>query len=422
MEKTYRKTGIDIIGDAPWGTHYCQFYKTKKDLIDILVPYFKAGLENNEFCMWVTSEPLGIEDARRSLKRAVENLHDCFKKGQIEILDYSQVYTKSGKFEADKVLEGWAKKEKEALKKGFDGLRITGNTFWLEKKDWRDFAEYEEKVTSTIGKLKMLVLCSYSLDKCGLLEIIDVVNTHNSVLFLRKGKWTVVENVGHRRLMRAEMSRKQVEGFTAYIQAKRELEKKLLAQNIHDDVAQVLAAIKMNLSMMYGKLPEEQKFLSEKINSINKLLIETIHKVKRMYTELRPSLLNHIGLVAAIEWQVEEFQERLGVKCDVNIECEEIELDWDRKTAFFRVFQMLLANVGMHAKATRLRVKLSLEGRNLKLELKDNGIGIKREQLTSPNSFGIIEIRERIHFLEGEVEIKGIPDKGTKVTVKIPLH
>ena len=90
MEKAFRKTGIDIIGDAPWGTHLCQFYQTKKDLIDILVPYFKAGLENNEFCMWITSEPLKVEDAKAALKIVVKNLDHFIKKGQIKILDYSK--------------------------------------------------------------------------------------------------------------------------------------------------------------------------------------------------------------------------------------------------------------------------------------------------------------------------------------------
>ena len=94
MEKKLRNTGIDIIGEAPWGMHFCQFYKTKEDLIDILVPYFKAGLEDNEFCMWITCQPLKVKEAQTALEREVKNLDDYIKKGQIEILDYSQWYTK----------------------------------------------------------------------------------------------------------------------------------------------------------------------------------------------------------------------------------------------------------------------------------------------------------------------------------------
>jgi len=189
-----RKTGIDIIGDVSWGTHLCQFYKTKKDLIDILVPYFKAGLENNEFCMWVTSDPLKVEDVKTALKKVVKNLDNYIKKGQIEILDYTQWYTKSEKFEADKVLRGWVEKEKQAIKRGFDGLRLTGNTFWLEKKDWRNFTDYEATVHNTISKYRMIAICSYSLDKCGASEVIDIVNSHQFALIKREGKWEIIQS------------------------------------------------------------------------------------------------------------------------------------------------------------------------------------------------------------------------------------
>ena len=151
IEQARRKTGIDIIGEIAWGGHFCVFYQSKQDLIDILVPYFKAGLENNEFCMWITSKPLSAKDAEQSLRQAVKNLDDCIKRGQIEILDYCQWYTKWGKFDYDKVLQGWVEKHDQAVKRGFDGLRLSGNTFWLEEKDWREFTEYERTINSVLG-------------------------------------------------------------------------------------------------------------------------------------------------------------------------------------------------------------------------------------------------------------------------------
>ena len=199
MGKAFRKTGIDIIGDVPWGTHLCQFYETREDLVDILVPYFKAGLENNEFCMWITSEPLKVEDAKAALKKVVKNLDNFIKKGQIEILDYSQWYTKSGRFEAERVLQGWVVKEEQAVKRGFDGLRLTGNTFWLEKKDWRAFADYEVTVNGIIGQHRMLAICTYSLDKCGASEVIDVVSNHEYALIKRGGKWEIIESAKRKR-------------------------------------------------------------------------------------------------------------------------------------------------------------------------------------------------------------------------------
>ena len=194
-----RKTGIHLITHAPWGTHLCQFYQTKEDLTDILVPYFKAGLENNEFCMWVTSEPLEVNEAKASLEKVVKNLDDYIDKGQIEILEASQWYTKFGKFDPDEALQGWVEKEKQGVRRGFDGLRLAGNTFWLEDRDWKDFVNYEATIDSIIGEHRMIAICSYCLDKCGASEITDVVSNHRFSLIRREGGWELIESTEHKR-------------------------------------------------------------------------------------------------------------------------------------------------------------------------------------------------------------------------------
>ncbi|HUV05763.1 MAG TPA: SpoIIE family protein phosphatase [Armatimonadota bacterium] len=188
-----RKTGIDVIGDVPWSTHFCQFYKTKQDLTDILVPYFKAGLESNEFCMWVTSEPLTVDEAESALRDAIPDLDDYLLRGQIDILPYIEWYLKEGVFNEQRVLDGWVDKLNQALAKGYDGLRLSGNTFWLEEAHWADFAAYEATVNSVIGSYRMLALCTYSLDKCGASEIAEVVGNHQFALIMREGKWGVIE-------------------------------------------------------------------------------------------------------------------------------------------------------------------------------------------------------------------------------------
>jgi len=198
MKGIIRNSGIDIIGKIPWGTHFCQFYKTKEDLIDVLVPYLKSGLENNEFCMWVTSEPLSAEEAKRSLGREIPNLDYYLEKGQIEIISYTEWYVIEGDFDSDRVLNGWVSKLNQALKDGYEGLRLTGNTFWLEKEGWNDFVEYEEAVDNVIGKYQMIALCTYSLDRCTAAEIIDVINNHEFALIKREGKWDIIENSEHK--------------------------------------------------------------------------------------------------------------------------------------------------------------------------------------------------------------------------------
>ncbi len=194
MPDELRKSGIDIIGDVPWGTHFCQFYNTSQDLLDVLVPYFQTGLENNEFCMWITAEPLDAAKARQAMKRNMPDFEKYMASDQIVIMPYDDWYVQDGVFEENRVLKGWVDRMEGALAKGFSGLRLTGNTFWLEKEDWNSFAHYEATVNDVIGKYRMLAICTYSLDKCNSTEVIDVIHTHQFALIKREGKWDMIES------------------------------------------------------------------------------------------------------------------------------------------------------------------------------------------------------------------------------------
>jgi len=199
MSVEIRRSGIDILGEIPWGTHFCQFYRTPKDLLDILVPYFAAGLQANEFCMWITSEPLNKAAAERALADAVPDLAERIRNGQIEILPHSEWYLAGGQFDSTRVLEAWAEKLRGARARGFDGLRLSGNTFWLEKEDWEVFTDYEAAVDKVIGQARMLALCTYSLDKCGANEVLDVVRNHRFALVRREGAWELIESTERER-------------------------------------------------------------------------------------------------------------------------------------------------------------------------------------------------------------------------------
>jgi hypothetical protein len=190
-----RDSGIALVGDLPWGSHFCQFYQTKSDLLDVLVPYFRAGLENNELCVWVTSDFLTREHALRALKKGVPGFAGYLAAGQIEIFPYTDWYLKGGSFDLKRTLRMWMEKHDEALSRGFAGMRVSGNPYWIDnKKDWDDFACYEAEINNVIGGTKLLVLCTYSLKKCGVVEIMDVVKNHEFALAMNQGKWQIVSN------------------------------------------------------------------------------------------------------------------------------------------------------------------------------------------------------------------------------------
>ncbi|MGI6450793.1 MAG: MEDS domain-containing protein [Desulfitobacteriia bacterium] len=182
-----RKSGIPFINDIPWGTHICGFYQTKKDLIDISIPFFRAGLENNEFCIWVVAEPLSTAEANYVLRNALPDFNTFAS--QIEILSPNEWYLKYGKFDRDKVLEAWTDKYAQILARGYEGLRVCGSTKWLHKRYWKTFMDYENKLEEIIGEYNIVCLCAYQLDDCEIHEVLDLVNNHQFSFIKCKHDW-----------------------------------------------------------------------------------------------------------------------------------------------------------------------------------------------------------------------------------------
>jgi PAS domain S-box-containing protein len=201
MGKRLRNSGIDIIGKVPWGAHFCQFYRTKKDLMDILVPYFKAGLENNEFCIWVTSQPLEVEEAKECLKKAVPGFEIYLERGQIEIVPETHCCINEGILDSE--IAGWGEKLNRALESGYEGLRITGNTGWLDKEGLSGFVTYENKIGSFIEKHQVIALCPYNLEICSAAEILEIAFNHQFSLIKKAGNWELIENSGRKEVENA---------------------------------------------------------------------------------------------------------------------------------------------------------------------------------------------------------------------------
>jgi PAS domain S-box-containing protein len=191
MEKESRKSGVDIIGDVSWGARICLFYQNVEELIDVLVSYFKTGLKNNEACLWIASEPLNKETALKILRKSVYNLDKYLENGQMEISSYAEWFYKNGSLDMTRMLEAWLRKHKIAISRGFDGLRCTYDTDWLEKKDWPRLIELGR--ASKDSDIKNITICSISLEKCGAPEIIDAVSSHHFSLIKRGGKWDSIE-------------------------------------------------------------------------------------------------------------------------------------------------------------------------------------------------------------------------------------
>jgi signal transduction histidine kinase len=215
-------------------------------------------------------------------------------------------------------------------------------------------------------------------------------------------------------------SHEQLRALSVYLQHVREEERIRIAREVHDELGQALTGLKLELTWLANHLPSSQRALLAKTRSMARHIDETIKAVRRIATELRPGLLDTAGLLAALEWQANEFQNQTGLQCRVKATILETLWDQDVNTAFFRIFQEALTNVIRHAEATRVDVRLSEEEGYLVLEVKDNGRGISEEEIHTTRSIGLLGMRERAALLGGQVNFHGEPSKGTTVTVRIP--
>lgn len=194
-----RRAGIDVVGDIPWGTHFCLFYDTKADLLETLVCYCKAGLQSQEFCLWVVAPPVTREDALEALRQAVPSFDSYLPDGGIEIVPARDWYLPDGTFDLNRVIAGWNETLRRASARGYVGVRVTGDTAWLERKHWKDFCEYEDALNESIANQRLAVLCTYPLAACGAQEILDVVRTHEFAVTKRRGSWDVIETAGYKK-------------------------------------------------------------------------------------------------------------------------------------------------------------------------------------------------------------------------------
>jgi len=216
-------------------------------------------------------------------------------------------------------------------------------------------------------------------------------------------------------------SKEQYRKLSNQIQQVREEEKSRIAREVHDQLGQELTVLKIDTIQLGKKIPAGQKDLQSKIESMTQMIDDTIKSVQYIATELRPPILDAFGVCEAISWQAKEYQKRHGLQFDINFSQNQVEIDKRLQTSLFRIFQESVTNILRHANASRVQVSMNYENGNLIVVIEDNGIGIKKEDLESSESLGLIGIKERVYPWDGQVSFEGSPGKGTIVTITIPL-
>ncbi|MEL1134740.1 MEDS domain-containing protein [Desulfitobacterium sp. THU1] len=357
-----RETGIGFLKDIPWGTHICGFYQSKQDLLDILVPYFEAGLKHNEYCMCVLSDPLSISEGVLVFRAKIPNFDRYYRSGQIEILTHNEWYLKYGNFDGNKVVEGWGKKVKQALDYGYEGIRVSGNTSWLKKRYFRSFMDYEALVEMKIGSMRMIALCTFQLDQCSLHEVIDVVNNHQFSFIHTSDS---VENL----YQIAKFDRMNLVGK--------------MAASIAHEVRNPMTTVRGFLQLL-GSREEHHAgkstfdLMISELDRANEIITEFLSLAKTKPSEMSSQNLNAILTTLYPLLQADAFNHNKKIKLDV----ERIpELLLNGKEITQLVLNLCRNGLEAMEEGGCLRIQTYSEGDGVVLSVEDEGCGIPPESI-----------------------------------------
>jgi PAS domain S-box-containing protein len=583
MATALRASGISVVGAMPWGTHVCLFYETTQDLLDTVVPYFKAGLEHHEFCLWILSAPLTEEEARRALQQAVPDLDRHLAERSIEILPYDAWYLTGGAFDLHSVIQGLQEKLAQAVARGYAGMRASGTPVWGHEQGGWDFRAYEQELDKVIAQQRMLVLCTYPLAASGAADIFDVARHHQVVIARRRGQWEMVETpelkrakeeikrlhdeleqrvmertrqltTAHKALQKQMAERMRAEEalwksevkyrslfelshdviilldatgtilemnhrgahVTGYGQAElrhmnvvhdlvlpedqariramladvvkgqareydvrwrtktgsvvhldgasvprfapsgeflstlctlrditerkrneairqtfaqrlietQEAERRRIARELHDEIGHALTMMKIALQVVRSAtdaLPFT-RHVQDSLDTVDRAL----QQVRDLAFDLRPSLLDDLGLVAALRWYIDREAQRAGFRAAFVADLSATRLPAELETACFRIVQAALTNVVRHAQARQVGVELRQRGEEVHLVIRDDGVGFDVSAVgtrhASEAHLGLQGMQERAFILGGQLDMTSAPGHGTEIHAWFPLR
>ncbi len=395
MEYHTRQSGIEAVGDISWGTHFCQFYRNQEDLTETLVPYFEAGLKSNESCLWITSEQLEADKAEALMVEAMPDFKEYLSRGQMQIISIKEWYKPGRTFNADHVLQGWVDREAESKLRGFSGLRLTGDTFWVERSGWNDFMEYENKVNHAFRRYNLVALCTYCMNKCTAEDVIDVCCHHQFALARRQGNWELLESSSlkiakeHLNQLNADLE-SRVSARTAELNAALGARDEFLAMLGHE-LRNPLAPIRNATEVIRALTPPDSPvsasaaILDRQVSHMTRLVNDLLDIGRisqgQINLELKLTSLSEV-IEQAVELSRPIIDQR-GHSLAVSLPSRHIKVNADA-TRLAQVFGNLLHNAAKYtANDGSVSIGAKVIGNDVMVTVRDSGSGIPSNMLTS---------------------------------------
>jgi signal transduction histidine kinase len=449
MNRVSTPTGIQAVGEVPFGTHFCQFYRTRQDLIETLVPYFLEGLRNHELCLWVTSENLPVDEARALLREALPGYDDYEASGQIGIYFFRDWYLKSGGT-PPQALQAWVDHERLAIENGYQGLRLTGDTSWLERSGWDEFVAYEEAVNGTFRNFRIVGLCTYHLENCTAEDVIDVCRNHQFALTRRTGDWELIES-SSLKLAKAELERR-VEERTAELEGALRSRDEFLAMLAHElrnplaPIRNAAQVIRLVGSAGDGHMAWARDVIDRQVHQLSRLVDDLldVSRVTRGRIELQKEEIELATVVAhAVETSrpfIDERRHALAVKLPRSTVVLHADL-----ARLSQVISNLLNNACKYMEeggriCLTAELASEVDAGEVRIRVEDQGIGIPREMLprifelfTQLNrsldrsegglGIGLALVRRLVELHGGTVQaFSDGPGQGSELVVTLPVR
>jgi signal transduction histidine kinase len=448
-------SGIECVGSVTWGSHLCGFYSPGEGLADMLAPYFAAGLQQDEFCLWVTFDPSGVEGAKTGLREVAPYLDRYLDIGQIEIWDCHDWYLRGGHFDADRVFGQWVEREQRALDFGYKGLRVTGDMAWLEKEDWPDFMAYEAEVNRVLRQHRMIGLCTYPLDRATADGVLEVVRNHQSALARIAGEWEMIEACGLkfateelRRLnesihdlikerthletaktaLEARLSTQtslsaQFQRLSAHLLEQLDETRRWIASQLHEVTAQNVFALAMYLTGLQQRTsPERESILAK----CHELCEQSMKQVLALSYLLHPAVQVEFGLAAGLHQYIEDFMKWSHIHVEFEAGPELGRLPVEIETHLFRVAEEGLSNIFHHSGSLNAVVRLKRQADQVILQIEDFGRGMPATATRTGSGragkigLGILGMQVRLRKIGGRLEIQST-NQGTMLTASVQL-
>jgi signal transduction histidine kinase len=388
MQNSSRQSGIDAVGSIPWGSHFCQFYNDDADLTETLVPYFEAGLRDGEACLWVTGHTLEAERAESLMTDAVPEFKKYISSGQMQIASIHDWYRPGDVFDADAVLQGWIDKEADSKARGFAGLRLTGDTIWVERSGWASFMEYERKINTSFRRYNLVALCTYCMDRCSASDVIDVCCQHQFALARREGHWELLESsslkVAKDDLMRVNGElESRVETRTAELSAALRSRDEFLAMLGHE-LRNPLAPIRTASEVIRALTPDDSpiaasaQILHRQVGHLTRLVDDLLDVARvtkgQIQMELQDTSLADI-IALAVEQSRPIIDQRMH-SLSVTLPARAARVRAD-PTRLAQVFGNLLHNAAKYTPDGGLvGIAARIDGNELVVSVTDSGTGI----------------------------------------------